>query len=660
MIKYVMHTETDQAVEWPYPIRYGEEEEVDTDVLVIGGGISGCWAAIAAAKKGVCVALVEKGATKRSGSGGSGVDHWAWAADNPCCKISPEELAKARIESRGGYTNGITSYINCISGYKCLIELEEMGGKVRDTDDEFKGAPFRDEKTKLMFAFDYENNTVVRVWGSTFKPALYKECKRLGVQIFDRVSGTSLLTEGGKQGAKVIGATGVHTRTGQFIIFKAKATILCQGLPARNWIFSSELRGLSSFVPPNKVGNGHAMAWRAGAELTMMERSMAAPFDNAYTYPPYGDGNPYNTWYPCTMVDAQGKEIPWVDRDGNVLKAVLDRTRTASGQRHFLMVPGVHPGNYKYQMPKLIPDLRERVLKGEFKLPLYADLTGMPEEERRVIWGMMLGSEAKTKIPILKTYSDAGFDPEKDMLQSYFMMRGAMMMREPGLPQDRAIFNGGGGLVVDWNLRTTLEGLYGAGEMAFGTSGHLGAATTGSHAGSKAAEYALQAQSSTENKEQVEREKDRVYAPIGRKDGLEWKELNAGLCRIMQNYCGEPKSEELLKIGLTALREIERNEAQNLIADNPHKLMRALDVLDILACDKIIIHACRARKASSAALNFIRTDYQEMDPEEWFKWITVKLDADKLKIGELPIDYWGPLKENYDAVNTDEPVKSHC
>jgi NADPH-dependent 2,4-dienoyl-CoA reductase/sulfur reductase-like enzyme len=39
-------------VKWPYPIRYGEEKEIAGDVLVLGGGIAGCWAAISAAKKG--------------------------------------------------------------------------------------------------------------------------------------------------------------------------------------------------------------------------------------------------------------------------------------------------------------------------------------------------------------------------------------------------------------------------------------------------------------------------------------------------------------------------------------------------------------------------------------------------------------------------------
>ena len=31
--------------EWPYPIRYDQEQEIESDVLVIGAGMAGCWAA---------------------------------------------------------------------------------------------------------------------------------------------------------------------------------------------------------------------------------------------------------------------------------------------------------------------------------------------------------------------------------------------------------------------------------------------------------------------------------------------------------------------------------------------------------------------------------------------------------------------------------------
>jgi len=101
-----------------------------------------------------------------------------------------------------------------------------MGVKTRDTEDEFKGAEFRDEETKLLFAYDYQNKYTIRIWGTGIKAALYNECKRLGVEIYDRVMVTSLLTEGGEQGARVVGATAVNVRSGEFYIFKAKDRVV--------------------------------------------------------------------------------------------------------------------------------------------------------------------------------------------------------------------------------------------------------------------------------------------------------------------------------------------------------------------------------------------------------------------------------------------------
>ena len=198
----------EHAPSWPYPINYGKENEVNCDVLVLGGGIAGCWAAIGAARKGARVILIEKSATKRSGAGAAGVDHWHAAVTNPACKISPEEFAQATIDNYGGSRCGVSEYITSRESYDCLLDLENMGVKIRDSEDEFKGAEFRDEKTKLLFAYDYTNKRTVRLWGASAKPALYNECRRLGVNIFDRVMVTNLLNAGGKQGATVVGATG--------------------------------------------------------------------------------------------------------------------------------------------------------------------------------------------------------------------------------------------------------------------------------------------------------------------------------------------------------------------------------------------------------------------------------------------------------------------
>ena len=311
---------------WPYPVKYGKESEYATDVLIIGGGIAGCHAAINAAKKGLKVAVLEKGATVHSGCSGAGVDHWGAAYGNPCCTSDLEKAAESSARVRS-YANGMVSYIIMRESWDSLLDCENMGMKFRDEDDEFAGAPFRDDKTKIMFAYDYTSRTNIRIrGGAKVKPILYQEMLRLGVKVFDRVMGTALLTEGGKPGARVIGAMGVDVRTGEFVIFRAKATILSAAQFSGIWVFNTELSGSAVHLDePNDVGEGSAMAWRAGAELTLMERSKG-PVHGSFGWPRFGVGSPSNTWFPCTIVDANGKEVPWVDREGNVLKNVSDRT----------------------------------------------------------------------------------------------------------------------------------------------------------------------------------------------------------------------------------------------------------------------------------------------------------------------------------------------
>ena len=75
-------------MKWPYKNEIGKTEEIYCDVLVLGGGMAGCFAAIESAKRGVSVAVVEKGAVVRSGAAGTGCDHWEMACTNPGCKVS--------------------------------------------------------------------------------------------------------------------------------------------------------------------------------------------------------------------------------------------------------------------------------------------------------------------------------------------------------------------------------------------------------------------------------------------------------------------------------------------------------------------------------------------------------------------------------------------
>lgn len=641
------------AVAWPYPLEWDTTQVVETDILVLGGGAAGCFAALGARERGASVVLVEKGAAATSGAAGSGCDHWESAASNPCSRVTPEEVADGMVRAFSGYNNGISHYIECREGYDRLLDLEDMGGKVRDTGDEFKGADFRDEKTKLLFAYDYVNRFHIRVWGTTFKPALAKACRRRGVKVFDRVMAAGLLTEGGRLGARVAGAVGFNVRTGRFMVFKAKAVVLATSRPTRMWLFSAELPGISEFRPLQSCGDGHAMAWRAGAAFTMMEKSVQGEWSGLRSFPPYGTGNNHNTWYPCTLVDAEGRVIPWADRDGRILENFAERLRPSPGQKFYLKGGG-EPNRpvYEFQGPETLPT--DELLRRGYKLPFYADPTSLPEMERRVIWGMMVGQEGKTRIPILEAYERGGFDPRSDLLQSY----GDGWKSGSFLPQERQLFGLPGGLVNDWELMTNVPGLFAAGDALFASDCFGHAAATGHYAGRHAAAYAARAGTAMASETQIESERTRIYAPAARDSGPDWRELNTALTRIMQNYCGAFKTEKLLRNGLTFLDDLWKREGASLAAANPHELMRAVEVLDIITNAGLVMEACLARRASSRELEFSRLDYPEIDPPEWRKFVTVKLGPQGAESGGLALDYYGHLAGGYEAHNPDYQPRS--
>ena len=634
--------------QWPYKNEFYVREEVTSDVLVLGGGLAGCFAAIAAARKGKRVVLVEKGATERSGSAGSGFDHWESACSNPCSQVTPREIAEAYVEEQDNYSNGIAHYIECREGYDRLLDLESFGGKIRDTEDEFKGAEFRDEKTKLMFAYDYTNKFTLRVWGSTFKPALYKELKRLGVKIYDRTEATALLTSGEGKAKKGAGAIGMNVRTGKLMIFRAKSTILTMSRPARVWLFNPDLVGLCEFRPTQSIGSGHAMGWRAGVEFTMMEKSVKGEFSAAgRSFPPYGTGNNHNTWYAATMVDARGVEIPYVDRDGNELKTVSERYHPVPGQKFFLKGGVIDEAKYAYRGPETL-DFEELMRRG-YRLPFYADLSRMPEMERKVIWGVMVGEEGKTKIPILQNYTERGFDPAKHMLQSY----GTGWQSAAFLGQERQLFGAPGGIMHNWDLMTNIDGIYAAGDQLFASDCCGYACATGYYAGRKAADRCDTVELPDINPADIDREEARLYAPMEAEDGMDWRELNMAISKCMQNYCGEVKCADLLKEGLDLLESYERDAVPKLSCENPHDLMRTHEVLDILEVSKMILRACLMRESSSKPLCFTRSDCPEMDPEQDRMFITIRCENGKPVRGTVPHGYFGDLETEYEKRNAD-------
>jgi succinate dehydrogenase/fumarate reductase flavoprotein subunit len=561
-----------------------------------------------------------------------------------------------------GYTGGHVRYIITSEGWDTLQECEKMGVQIRDVKDEFKGADYRDEETKLCFAYDYKNRHVVRVWGYNIKVKVYEEAVRLGVNIQNRIMVTSLLTEGGRQGGRVVGATGVNTRTGEFYVFRAKATIVCTGGASRLFLFAPEITNSGSMSDMSSAGVGQAIGWNAGAEFVCMEASGHNRL-SGYGYSPYSMGGTHNTYPGTPIVDADGKEVPWADVFGKPLKTMQDRFLPHEGQQ-FILGEGIGIGRYlqEYCGNDLTRDLVERIRNGEFKLPLFADLSRMPELEWRNIWGMMVGNEGKTRIPVYGTYSKAGFDPDKDMMQAPVMPAEGYSHSNfwgAGInaPENLRTL-GGGGYLLDWNLKTNLEGLYAAaGGTIFGGGCHGESHTTGRYAGRHAADYAKTAPEPAPDKTQIAAEKARAYnATKQSKDGNGWKEINAAIARIMRDYCGRHKNETTLNLGLRLLNELKTTELQSAYASNPHELGRLLECHALISVGELAIKSALSRKASNSLLDFHRLDYPEMDPPEWNKLLPIRQVDGKAVSRELPLDFH--LKPPY-ALTYEENYQKH-
>ncbi|MCX6013071.1 MAG: hypothetical protein NTV30_06615, partial [Chloroflexi bacterium] len=142
---------------------------------------------------------------------------------------------------------------------------------------------------------------------------------------------------------------------------------------------------------------------------------------------------------------------------------------------------------------------------------------------------------------------------------------------------------------------------------------------------------------------------ERIYKPLSREEGVGWKELLAGINKNMQTYCGDTKREALLNLGLTFMEDLYNVINSRVFATDPHSLGNLLGIVDVLTAGEMIMHASLARKASSVYLAFKRAEYPQMDPPEWHKFVTIRMENNKVKVGERPIDYGIPFEKNYKA-----------
>ncbi|MBI2303919.1 MAG: FAD-binding protein [Chloroflexi bacterium] len=229
-------------------------EVIDADVLVVGGGLAGCMAAIKAKDQGVKVVLVDKGYISRSGQ-----SPFAAGSINIFTPEDDLSLWLREIVERGEYLNDqewVKLQLENI--YSLTTELDAWGKEYGLTVLE------RDEKGSLLRRKARGNiNTLTSVINALpMMDTLRRRLVKLEVPLYERIMVTDLLTEDGR----VVGALGLNYRDGKLYLFRAKATILA----AAGCGFKSFFIGHR-----NLTGEGQVMAYQLGAALRNLDQAMS-------------------------------------------------------------------------------------------------------------------------------------------------------------------------------------------------------------------------------------------------------------------------------------------------------------------------------------------------------------------------------------------------
>jgi succinate dehydrogenase/fumarate reductase flavoprotein subunit len=174
------------------------------------------------------------------------------------------------------------------------------------------------------------------------------------------------------------------------------------------------------------------------------------------------------------------------------------------------------------------------------------------------------------------------------------------------------------GVWVNERAETTVPGLYAAGDMASVPHNYmLGAFVNGGIAGETASGYCAEVDLPAYDPADVAAEQERVLAPTRRSDGLTAHEMEFKTRRLVNDYIQPPKVTAKIEIAQQRLAEV-REDLKELVARDPHELMRALEMQSILDCADLAAAASLYRTESRWGLYHLRVDYPDTDNDNWF------------------------------------------
>ncbi|MDR2504241.1 MAG: adenylyl-sulfate reductase subunit alpha [Deltaproteobacteria bacterium] len=232
-------------------------ETVTTDILIIGGGAAGCYAAVHAARRSRArVLVVDKAAIERSGCLAPGVNAInAYIGEGR----TPEDYVKyARHDAAG------------IAREDLLLSMAERLNAVT-CDLEALGLVIQKDGAGRYAQRGWRN---VKINGENIKPLLAKAVRSFpSIRVLERVNVVSYLTENGK----IFGAIGFSLTEELIYVFHASAVLCATGGAAGLYLPNGGGSARHAlWYSPFNTGAGYAMGILAGAEMTTLEMRFVA------------------------------------------------------------------------------------------------------------------------------------------------------------------------------------------------------------------------------------------------------------------------------------------------------------------------------------------------------------------------------------------------
>jgi succinate dehydrogenase/fumarate reductase flavoprotein subunit len=525
--------------------------ELEYDLVIVGGGTGGPMAAVKAKEKNpkLRVLVLEKANVKRSGAISMGMD----GLNNAVIPghATPEQYTKEITVANDGIVDqkGVFAYAS--NSFAMIEELDRWGVKFEKDET----GDFAVRKVHHLGSY-----VLPMPEGHHMKKVLYRQLKRARVDITNRVVATRLIT--GVAG-EIAGVMGFDCRTADFYVIKAKSVVLCTGaagrlgLPASGYMFGT-------YENPTNSGEGHVMAYHAGAELTNLECFQVNPLIKDYN----GPACAYVTG-PFGGFTANSQGSRFIECDYWSGQMMLEFFNELEGGRG----------------------------------PVFLKLDHLAEETIAEIEEILHTNERPSRG---RFHEGRGTDYRRKAIE--------MHISEIGFCSGHSA----SGIWTNEKGECSIPGLYAAGDCASIPHNYmLGAFVYGKFCGENAADYVSGMSEPVINTDMIEAERKRIMAPLSRPDGLTPFQVEYKTRRIVNDYLQPPKVTRKMEIALERFGEI-KDDLNEMGAENPHELMRAMEAHTIRDCAELAASASLYRKESRWGLYHLCVDHPEKDDENWF------------------------------------------